>query len=68
MMTCCVVRHLQVIQYAHSSGGSDGKSLAVDESEEKEREKKKGRCQRGTKHLLWFELAFCWYNVREANS
>lgn len=58
MVTCCVVRHLQVIRYAHSTGGSDGKSLAVDGSEEKERGKK-GACQRSTNDLLWFKLAFC---------
>lgn len=40
MMTCCVVRHLQVIRYAHSTGGSDGKSLAVDRGKEKEEKKK----------------------------
>lgn len=40
MMTCCVVRHLQVIRYAQSTGGSDGKSLAVDGGKEKEEKKK----------------------------
>lgn len=56
MVTCCVARQLQMNRYAHSTGGSDGKSLAVNRSEEKEGNRI--GCQMLTTYLHGFILAF----------